>query len=368
MKTTIKREALLQALTDTAPATKGGGHTPILQCALLHVVNSSDDGVGLQVTTSNLEMEITSLVDVQDIDETGTACVAHDRLAAIVKAMPEGEPIRLGGDGVELLVTCGDAQFDLMAFPADDFPRIDNVKPEAKASAPAASLAGDLSRAQHAMAVNDVRHYLNGAVIELGETHTVATTDGHRLAAVPLSVESDIKECSKIIPHTAVDAWIRACKGAEGDADVALGARYASLSLAGLDIVTALVDGRFPDWRRVLPKDTTVALPLPRKRLLASLRRVLLAADRKTPRVLLAADSQGVTLTAGDGRSSGRDWIQSDDDLPQITLSVNGAYLIEALNSLSDDSIIIHATDAESAILVVDQDSNTGERVVMPLK
>ena len=251
MKFTAAREALLKPLQAVIGVVERRQTMPILSNILL----VAKDGQ-LSVTATDLEVELVAQADV-DTESGGEITVSGRKLLDICRALPEGSDIDMSASGEKLTVKAGRSRFNLATLPAAEFPVVDDIKAGQAITVSQRVLARLFEKTHFSMAQQDVRYYLNGLLVETGggQLRAVAT-DGHRLALCQANVEGKLDEQQVIVPRKGVLELQRLMTG-DGDLNIELGANHIRIQLDGIRFTSKLIDGRFPEYERVIPKESS---------------------------------------------------------------------------------------------------------------
>ncbi|HHH42870.1 MAG TPA: DNA polymerase III subunit beta, partial [Gammaproteobacteria bacterium] len=251
MKFTIDRESLLKPLQQVIGVVERRQTLPVLGNVLIVA-----DDKGLQVTATDLEVEIQASASVQ-IDEGGEITLPARKLVDICKALPDQAKIRFSFSDQKAQIQSGKSRFTLTTLPADDFPVIEEIRTDCQFSVPQDKLKEAIERTQFSMAQQDVRYYLNGLMLEIGNglLRTVAT-DGHRLALCDTEVDISISQPRQVIvPRKGIQELQRLLDSNSEPVQVEVDTNHIRLRTADVCFTSKLVDGRFPDYERVVPRN-----------------------------------------------------------------------------------------------------------------
>lgn len=365
---TASREALLKGLGCVAGIVERRQTLPVLANVLMQ-----PSGDALSLTTSDMEIQIrvrTALGAGDGTDLQATTVNAR-KLIDILRAAPAPEATLEWGQG-KITVRCGKSRFSLQTLPAEDFPL---VKESADYGArPLVIGQGQLKRmlglVHFAMAQHDIRYYLNGLLLVAdGDQLTLVATDGHRLALVGARVDGFDDKRELILPRKTVMELLRLL----GDGDEPIELRFASnqarLGFGETELVSKLVEGKFPDYQRVVPKGHRHHLQLGRQDLLAALQRVaILTSDKfKGVRLNLEAGVMRISSTNAEQEEAVEE-LDVDYAGEAIEIGFNVAYLIDVLSNLPGDQVRIDLQDGNSSVLITMPDDASFKYVVMPMR
>ena len=250
MKFSIQREALLKPIQLTAGVVEKKQTLPILSNILLNV-----DQQGLSVTATDLEVEMNVQTKI-DQGETGKITIPAKKFSDICRTLSDNSVIDFTLDNDRAILKSGRSRFILTTLPADEFPNVDAISDAISFEVPQKKLKTLIDQTQFAMAQQDVRFYLNGLLFDVSDEilRTVAT-DGHRLALCELAAELNIKDNQQvIIPRKGVLELNRLLNDSEDPARVQIGSNHIRVETDEISFTSKLIDGRFPDYQRVVPQ------------------------------------------------------------------------------------------------------------------
>jgi DNA polymerase-3 subunit beta len=224
---------------------------PILSNVLLVARNGQ-----LAVTATDLEVELVAEAEVA-VEAGGEITVSGRKLLDICRALPDGSDVDISVSGEKLVVRSGRSKFSLATLPAAEFPTVEDIKAGQTITVDRTVLSRLIEKTHFSMAQQDVRYYLNGMLLETGGQHLRAVaTDGHRLALCEAVIDgASLDEQQVIVPRKGVLELQRLMDG-EGALDLELGANHVRIQLDGIRFTSKLIDGRFPEYDRVIPKES----------------------------------------------------------------------------------------------------------------
>lgn len=365
MKITMPCSRLLRPLTQVSTVVERRQTLPILANVFL----SLDDGL-LRLSGTDLEVEIVS--EIPDVaGTTGMCTITARKLLEICRALPGDAEFDLEVKGDRATLKSGRSRFTLQTLPAGDFPRLQTEDWDFQVDVPAGAFRRLLEKTQFAMAQQDVRYYLNGLLVELGNgrIRTVAT-DGHRLARSEAAVEGADRAHQVILPRKAVLELSRVV--ADGDRPVRLefNPRHCRVSLDDLVFTTKLIDGRFPDYNNVIPKESPIRLRLGRESFHDVLARASILTNEKFRGVRVQLEPGRLTVTAHNPEhEEATDELAVEYEGEAVEIGFNVAYVMDALKALDADEVELGMRDGNSSCTLVDADG-AGETLylVMPMR
>ena len=364
MKFTANRETVLKPLSAVIGVVERRQTMPILA----HVLISAQDGK-LTMTATDLEVELRATVDV-DVESPGEVTVPGRKLYDICRALPEGVNVELALTGGRATVKAGRSRFTLSTLRAADFPVVDEVTVQQTLKLSRHDLKRLLEKTQFSMAQQDVRYYLNGLLLETADgTLRAVATDGHRLALAEIPMQASAERGGQVIvPRKGVLELLRLVDG-EGDVELTLGANHVRVEADEIRFTSKLIDGRFPDYDRVVPKDPTNVIVADRAALRAGLQRAAILSNEKYRGVRLALEADRVTMQANNPEQEEAEEelevAYSGDDM-EIGFNVN--YLLDALGAVDADEVELGVSDPNSSCLIKAPGEQNSRFVVMPMR
>jgi DNA polymerase-3 subunit beta len=263
MKLQLQRETLLKPLQQVVGVVERRQTLPILAHVLLDAQTDK-----LVLTATDLEVELMAL-EPAVVTEPGITTLPARKLLDIVRSLPESNELTLERGESKVELRSGSGRFTLAPLAADDFPAADEIEFESEFSISQRVLRQLLERTHFAMAQQDVRYYLNGLFIET-DAHQISAvaTDGHRLAVCELGdMDHDLSRIQVIVPRKGVQELMRLLEDPDSETLVQLGGNHLRVSGPDFRFTSRLIDGRFPDYRRVIPSDDGHRVTLDRQRL-----------------------------------------------------------------------------------------------------
>jgi DNA polymerase III subunit beta len=361
MKLTAKRETLLEPLQAVSGVVERRQTMPILANILL----VAKDGQ-LSVTATDLEVELVASTELA-VEAEGEITVPGRKLLDICKALPEGANIKMALDGDRVTLRAGRSRFTLSTLPASEFPTIDEVAGQQRIKLGQSDLKRLLDKTQFSMAHQDVRYYLNGLLIEAknGELRAVAT-DGHRLALAEMKTEVE-GEIQVIVPRKGVLELSRLLHG-DGEVSVAIGTNHIQVELDGIRFTSKLIDGRFPDYDRVIPQDGEI-LKVDRPLVREALQRAAILSNEKYRGIRLLVSENTLKIQAHNPeQEEAEEEVEVTYTGPDVEIGFNVNYLLDALQAVDSDEVLISVTDANSSCLISVADDDDCRYVVMPMR
>jgi DNA polymerase-3 subunit beta len=342
-------------------------HTlPILANVLIRKTGST-----LQLTTSDLEIQIRTTAELDGDAGDYTTTVGARKLIDILRTMPADQTVSLESSAAKLILKGGKSKFTLQTMAAEDFPLVQeaaNFGPTF--SVPQKTLKDLLGQVSFAMAVHDIRYYLNGILfVAEGKQLSLVATDGHRLAFASATLAVDVPKQEVILPRKTVTELQRLLSDTEGAIEMQFANNQAKFSFDGMEFVTKLVEGKFPDYNRVIPKNHKNSITLGRSALLATLQRTAILTSDKFKGVRLNIDPGTLHVASNNAeQEEAVDELDIDYDGDSIEIGFNVTYLIDALTNMSQEMVKLELSDGNSSALFTIPDNATFKYVVMPMR
>lgn len=364
MKFTAAREALLKPLQAVIGVVERRQTMPILANVLL----VAKDG-NVAVTATDLEVELVANAEVE-VESAGEVTVPGRKLLDICRALPEEASLSIVLSGEKLAIKSGRSKFSLTTLPAADFPTIEDINAGQTIGLPQATLCKLFDKTHFSMAQQDVRYYLNGLLVETDGKHLRAVaTDGHRLALCQVELGGKkMPEQQVIVPRKGVLELQRLMSG-EGDVDLQLGSNHIRIELEGIRFTSKLIDGRFPEYERVIPQDTSNELSADRDLLKGALQRTAILSNEKYRGIRLIIRDSGMVLQAHNPEQE-----EAEEELEvsykgdDIEIGFNVNYLLDALGAIESGEVTLSVVDSNSSCLLREPGNDDCKYVVMPMR
>tara|TARA_R110000851_G_scaffold187318_1_gene337101 strand:- start:12071 stop:13159 length:1089 start_codon:yes stop_codon:yes gene_type:complete len=355
------QEEISHAVAFVFSAIEPRGTMPILN----NVLVSCEDGK-LTLTGTNLEIEKSIVIEVES-QVNGSITIQGKKFSDICKSLDKHSDVAIEVKSDKATIKSGRSKWTLQTLPALDFPSFSGHKNEIYASVSGDELIKSIDKCSSAMANNDVRYYLNGLMIEVDNNKlTSVSTDGHRM----IVVESECKSNSdsvfqSIIPRKSVDN-LKSVIGNAEEVTINFSSNSVSISVEGKTMLSKLVDGKFPDYRRVIPKSTNKTVIANTSELKAAIRRASILANEKYKGIVMFISQGSAIIKASNPESE-----EAAEEVPislsgdDIEIGFNGDYLANAINHLEDPNVTIKLGDSNGSALI---EEGNYVAVVMPMR
>jgi DNA polymerase-3 subunit beta len=360
------QEKLLAALQAVAGIVERRHTLPILANVLMR-----KSGGSVEFTTSDLEIQVRTSAELGGDSGSLSTTVGARKLIDILRMLPADQVVTLTAAQNKLTLQGGKSRFTLQTLPADDFPLVNEAVDFGPAfSVPQKALKGLINQVHFAMAVHDIRYYLNGILfVAEGKTLTLVATDGHRLALAQATLEVEIPKQEVILPRKTVLELQRLLKDEDTPIEMRFAGNQAKFSFSGMEFVTKLVDGKFPDYNRVIPKNHKNHVTLGRAPLLASLQRAAILTSEKFKGVRLNVEPGVLRIASSNAeQEEAKEELEIDYDGDAIEIGFNVTYLMDALANMSQEMIKVELQDTNSSALFTVPEQSGFKYVVMPMR
>ncbi|MGE4240078.1 DNA polymerase III subunit beta [Ramlibacter sp.] len=361
------QERLLSVLQSVAGIVEKRHTLPILANVLVRKAGGT-----VQFTTSDLEIQIRTSTEMDGDAGNFTTTVGARKLIDILRTMPSDQTVSLESSQNKLVLKGGKSRFTLQTLPAEDFPLVQEAPSFGPVfSVPQKTLKDLLNQVSFAMAVHDIRYYLNGILfVAEGKQLALVATDGHRLAFASATLDVEVPRQEVILPRKTVLEMQRLLSDkAEGRIEMQFANNQAKFAFDGMEFVTKLVEGKFPDYNRVIPKNHKNAVTLGRAPLLASLQRTAILTSEKFKGVRLNLEANTLRVASNNAeQEEAVDELDIDYGGDEIEIGFNVTYLIDALANMGQEMVKVELADANSSALITIPDNATFKYVVMPMR
>jgi DNA polymerase III subunit beta len=371
------QEKFLSALQSVAGIVERRHTLPVLANVL---IRKTDEHI--EFTASDLEIQVRTTAELGGDAGHFATTVGARKLIDILRSMPADQTVSLSAAQNKLTLQGGKSRFTLQTLPSDDFPLVQEAADFGPAfSVPQKTLKGLIDQVHFAMAVHDIRYYLNGILfVAEGKSLILVATDGHRLALAQATLASDIPKQEVILPRKTVLELQRLLRGEAKDnkddanaADAPIEMRFAGnqakFSFSGMEFVTKLVEGKFPDYNRVIPKNHKNHVTLGRAPLLASLQRAAILTSEKFKGVRVNIEPGVLRIASSNAeQEEAKEELEIDYGGDSIEIGFNVTYLIDALSNMSVEMVRLELQDTNSSALLTVPDQPGFKYVVMPMR
>jgi len=364
MKFSAARESILKPLQAVIGVVERRQTMAILSHVLLRTGKDK-----LSITASDLEVELVANA-VVDSATAGEVTVPGRKFYDICRALPEGCKVEVSLSGDRLTLKAGRSRFTLSTLQAGDFPLVEEIADEHSLAVAQTDLHWLIDKTQFSMAQQDVRYYLNGLLFETeGKKLRTVATDGHRLALAEVDLATAAtKNEQVIVPRKGVLELNRLLDG-DGELSVILGSNHIRVDCEGVQLTSKLIDGRFPDYERVIPSKAPNVIKADRDLLRHALQRTGILSNEKYRGVRLELENGSVRISANNpDQEEATETVEIDYQGETMEIGFNVNYLQEALGATDSAEVELHITDSNSSCLIVSPATDKVKYVVMPMR
>lgn len=371
MRVTVERSAFLRSLNHVQSVVERRNTIPILSNVLIKAAKDE-----LRLTATDLDIEVVETLSADIAGEGASTAPAHI-LYDIVRKLPDGAQLQIeqGSDDGRLLVFAGRSRFSLQALPPQDFPDLAAGDMSHSFSIPAADLKTLIEKTRFAISTEETRYYLNGIYLhevaaESAPILRAVATDGHRLAQVQYPRPEGAKSMPGIIvPRKTVLELAKLLEAANGDIDISLSPSKIRFGIDGLTITSKLIDGTFPDYERVIPRNNDKTLTVDTKLFTQAVDRVSTVSSEKGRAVKLNISAERIVLTVNNPDSgSAEEELSASYNADPLDIGFNSRYLLDIMGQFRGDSANFEFADAGSPTIIRDPSDGSSLYVLMPMR
>lgn len=365
MKFTIPRSQLLKPLQQVSGALGSRSTLPILSNLLLEVTQDH-----LLITATDLEVELVCKLELNADCEAGSVTVPSRKFVDICRGLPDSAEISVELTGDRLMMKSGRSRFSLATLPANDFPNIEDWQSDSNFSLPQSELRRLIEKTQFSMANQDVRYYLNGMLFEIenDKLRSVAT-DGHRMSVAETSIAEPLEAKQVIVPRKGVLELMKLLEQPDEQVEIQIGQSNIRANVNQFTFTSKLVDGRFPDYRRVMPQTTTKTLVADCDVLRQSFSRAAILSNEKFRGVRVNLDGNLMRITANNPeQEEAEEVLDVEFEGEALEIGFNVSYVLDVLNTLKCESVRFSMSDANASALIENTQDDSAMYVVMPIR
>jgi DNA polymerase-3 subunit beta len=361
-----QRDTLLAPLQSVSGIVERRHTLPILSNVLLE-----KKGDRLTLLATDIEIQITTSTEGAGGDGDGAVTVGARKLQEILRSLPDTTEVSLVLEDKRLLVRGGKSRFSLQTLPADDFPRMTVNEGETKQfSISQKAFRQLISKTQYSMAAQDVRYYLNGLLLLVeGKELRAVATDGHRLAYASVEIDTDLPRQEMILPRKTVLELNRLLLDNDDALNITLTPNQVRFAFGSVVLVSKLIDGKFPDYERVVPATLKNHMKVGRQMLMQAMQRAAILTNEKFRGVRVVLGENSLKLIAANAeQEEAVEEIEVDYTGDVIDVGFNVGYLLDVLNNIHTEEIQWSFNDANSSALITVPGNDRFKYVVMPMR
>ena len=365
MQFSISRENLLKPLQQVCGVLSNRPNIPVLNNVLLQIEDNR-----LTITGTDLEVELSSQTQLSSSSENGTFTIPAKKFLDICRTLSDDSEITVTFEEDRALVQSGRSRFTLTTQPAEEYPNLTDWQSEVDFELPQNTLRRLIEATQFSMANQDARYFLNGMKFETeGNLLRTVATDGHRLAVCTIPLEQDLQTHSVILPRKGVLELARLLEPSDQPARLQIGTNNLRIQLNNITFTSKLIDGRFPDYRRVLPRNATRIVEAGWETLKQAFVRVAILSNERFRSVRLQLSENQLKITATNPEQEvAEEIIDVSYSGEEMEVGFNVSYILDVLNALKCNQVRMRLTDASSSCLIEDCEDASAEYVIMPMR
>lgn len=365
MNIQINRETLLKPLSAVTSIVEKRHTLPILSNLLLETKPDR-----IQLTATDLEMQISLAIDSVTGGEIATT-ISAKKLLDICRSLPDSADINLATNDSRVTLKAGKSRFNLQTLPAADYPVMSKTQGQSTlVTIPQRQLKTLLKQVEFAMAQQDIRYYLNGLLLEVSANRlNVVGTDGHRLSFTSTELKENYDKQEVILPRKTVIELIKLLDDSEEDAQIEISSAQVNFSFANIKLISKIIDGKFPDYNRVIPTGHQNIFSTDRVGVLLAMQRASILSNEKYRGIRMVLSNNNLKLI-----STNTDQEEAEEELEiayngaPLDIGFNVTYLIDVLNNTNSEQVTFSFADANSSCLVTVPDNPQYKYVVMPMR
>ena len=368
MNFTIDRNALLKPLGHIYSVVERRNTIPILSNVLIETHSSK-----VSFTATDMDMDIVEEVGCI-VSRQGKVTLAAHTLHDIVKKLPDGSEIKINLNELNVEVSAGKSKFILPTLPVDDYPIMTNIEKGHEFRLQSIDLANLIDNTKFAISLEETRYYLNGIFLHVPNSNLdklrAVATDGHRLAQAEIPLPEGASEMPGIIlPRKAVGEIRKLTEGTDGKIKIVISNSKAQFIFPNTTLTTKLIDGSFPDYQRVIPKENLNKLVVSNLEFSKAIDRVSTVSIEKSRAVKLSLSNKLLSLNVNshDLGNASED-LEIDYNYDNLEIGFNSKYLLDIASQIKGKEIEILLSDSSSPALITDPDQDGVIFVLMPMR
>ena len=365
MKFITEKSQIVDSLQNAAAVAERRQTIPILANLRLRTTDGR-----LEVTATDLEIQIKSYSDLVEVQEEGETTVSARKMSELCRSLPEGENVIFSLSNGKLTVSSSNFHADFATISSDDFPEIEINEELSPLVVKSALLKRILSKTSFSMASQDVRYYLNGMLLEIqGDKLNGVATDGHRLAFSSAKSGKSELEVRNILPRKAVLELAKLLSPGETEVNLLIGPSYVEVKTENLSFSSKLIDGKYPDYDKVFPTGNPLPLEIDKEILQAALSRASVLSNEKYRGVRFQLSTNKLKLTANNPeQESAEEELNVDYSGTDLEVGFNIGYLLDVLNSIEGNSVNFEFYGEDSSCIIKEKGSEDDVYVIMPMR
>jgi DNA polymerase-3 subunit beta len=370
MQFTIKRDILLKSLSLVQGIIEKKNTLPILSNVLLIVREKK-----LEIVATDLDLifyeEINQVNIIKEGSTTTSATILHD----ILRKLPSNSEIKFELiNENKLSLTTDNSDFNLMCLPKDNFPNFADTFEGEELNVNKSKLLSLLNKTKIAISNDDTRHYLNGIFLHTTQSQnktylTGVATDSHRLSSSSMEIEDGKNFNSLILPKKLVFQLCTLLQETDDKVMMQTGETKIQFKIGKIQLTSKVIDGKFPDYRKVVPTGNDKCVIVPSEDFIRSIERVITVSLDRKEGVKLVLNKDSIKLSVVSANSGeGNEVIKANYNADEMTISFNSKYLVDIASAVEDKNLKINLKDSVSPVLIEDNSDKNSYYVIMPMK
>ena len=365
MNIQINRDTLLKPLTSVASIVEKRHTLPILSNLLLEAKQNK-----IHLTSTDLEMQISLSIDSAAGKEFSTT-IAAKKLLDICRSLPDNSEINMATNESRITLKAGKSRFNLQTLPSADYPVMTKTQGlSTLVTIGQRQLKDLLKQVEFAMAQQDIRYYLNGLLFEVSANRlNIVGTDGHRLSFTSTELKQNYDKQEIILPRKTVIELIKLLDDSDEDVQIEMSSNQVNFSFANIKLISKVIDGKFPDYNRVIPNGHQNTFTTERLGVLLAMQRASILSNEKYRGIRMVLSENNLKLI-----STNSDQEEAEEELEvnysgdKLDIGFNVTYLIDVLNNTTSEQVTFSFADANSSCLVTVPNNAHYKYVVMPMR
>lgn len=365
MQMKINREVLLKPLINVTGIVERRHTLPILSNLLLEAKDNN-----IKLTATDLEMQI-SLNVASELQEDFSTTISAKKFLDICRSLPESIDIDMVSKDSRMIVKAGKSRFNLQTLPAADYPIMTKVSGESiNITISQLEFKRLLKQVEFAMAQQDIRYYLNGLLLEVNENKlNLVGTDGHRLSFTSATLNSSYEKTDVILPRKTVIELIKLLDDSDEEITIEIAAGQVNFSFGEISLISKVIDGKFPDYHRVIPTAHSNTFTANRVEILTAMQRASILSNEKYRGIRMVLSENNIKLiSTNTEQEEAEEELEISYTQDSLDIGFNVTYLIDVLNNTNQENINFSFADANSSCLITVPEDSDYKYVVMPMR
>ena len=365
MNIKIGRDLLIKPLSNVSGIVEKRHALPILSNLLIEGKENT-----LKFTATDLEVQISLHIQTQ-ITENFSTTISARKLFDITRALPDQSEMSIQIEENKVLVSAVKSKFNLQSLPPKDYPLMKkNETTDAEIELTQNQLRGLLKQVEFAMAQQDIRYYLNGLLFEIdGKKINIVGTDGHRLSFTSSSLKEANDKFQTIVPRKTVLELVKLLEENDESVSISLTSSQAVFAFSNIELISKVIDGKFPDYHRVIPQNHENSFQINRLELLSSMQRASILSNEKYRGIRMVIEANSLKLISSNSeQEKAEEEMEINYSGPSIDIGFNVTYLIDVLTNIQFEKLTLAFHDSSSSCLITIPNNNDYKYVVMPMR